>query len=178
MRFLESVLPKAGIGAEIGVHKGNFTPVLAGGRPAAAGCTSWTPGTGSAGEWDWGAGDRSTVNALTRIMKRLEVRAGGRLGGAAHRRRPRESCRAFAAGYFDWMYFDTTHTYEQTVEELALAAGLIKPDGIVCGDDWRDDPSHPALRRAPGGGGVLRRQRFPARSTRAPSTGSGRSGGR
>ncbi len=40
------------------------------------------------------------------------------------------------------MYFDTTHTYEQTVKELALAAALVRPEGIICGDDWRDDPSH------------------------------------
>ncbi len=26
--FLESILPKGGIGAEVGVHKGYFTPVL------------------------------------------------------------------------------------------------------------------------------------------------------
>jgi hypothetical protein len=56
----------------------------------------------------------------------------------------------FEEGYFDWMYFDTTHTYEQTVKELAMAAKLVKPDGIICGDDWRDDPSHPhyGVRRA------------------------------
>lgn len=148
VRFLESVLPKAGIGAEIGVHKGNFTPVLlAVARPRKLHIMD--PWYRLGRQWDWGAGDRSTVNALTRIMKRLEAElADGSV--VLHIGDDLEILPGFPAGYFDWMYFDTTHTYAQTVEELALAAGLIKPDGIVCGDDWRDDPSHPhyGVRRA------------------------------
>jgi hypothetical protein len=31
-----------------------------------------------------------------------------------------------------------------------MAAKLVKPDGIICGGDWRDDPSRPhyGVRRA------------------------------
>ena len=73
-------------------------------------------------EWNWGAGDRSTVNALTRIMKRLEAElAEGSV--VLHIGDDLEILPGFEAGYFDWMYFDTTHTYEQTVKELALARG-------------------------------------------------------
>ena len=141
VKFLESVLPKGGVGAEIGVHKGRFTPVLlAIAKPRKLHIMD--PWYHLGREWNWGAGDRSTVNALTRIMKRLEAElADGSV--VLHIGNDLEILPGFEAGYFDWMYFDTTHTYEQTVKELALAAGLIKPEGIVCGDDWRDDPSHP-----------------------------------
>jgi predicted O-methyltransferase YrrM len=56
----------------------------------------------------------------------------------------------FNKGSFDWMYFDTTHTYEQTVEELVLAQSLVRSGGFICGDNWRDDPTHPhyGVRRA------------------------------
>lgn len=139
--FLESVLPKGGVGAEIGVHKGHFTPVLiAVARPLRLHLVD--PWYHLGRWWDWGAGDRSTVNALTRIMKRFEAElAEGTV--VLHIGDDVDILPGFEDGYFDWMYFDTTHGYEQTARELVLAERLIKPDGVVCGDDWRDDARHP-----------------------------------
>ena len=100
-------------------------------------------------EWNWGAGDRSTVNALTQIMKRLEARlADGSV--VLHIGDDLEILPRFNEGLFDWMYFDTTHTYEQTVKELALAQSLVRSGGFICGDDWRDNTAHPhyGVRRA------------------------------
>ena len=37
---------------------------------------------------------------------------------------------------FDFIYIDTTHTYEQTLEELCLSAEVLSPDGLICGDDF------------------------------------------
>lgn len=122
------------------MHKGYFTPVLlAVTEPErlhiidpwyALGC-----------EWNWGVGDRSTVNALVRIMKRLEAElTEGRV--VLHVGDDLEILPRLEPGSFDWMYFDTTHTYEQTCKELRLAETLIKPEGLICGDDWRDDPAH------------------------------------
>lgn len=138
--FLESVLPKGGIGAEVGVHKGYFTSVLlAVAEPERLHIVD--PWYVLGREWNWGAGDRSTVNALTRIMKRLETElAEGRV--VLHIGDDLEILPDFEPGTFDWMYFDTTHTYEQTCKELRLAETLIKPEGLICGDDWRDDPAH------------------------------------
>ncbi len=140
VRFLEATLPKGGVGAEVGVHKGHFTPVLREiTRPATLHIVD--PWYHLGREWNWGAGDRSTVNALTRIMKRLE---GPLADGSVvlHIGDDLEILPRFEPGTFDWMYFDTTHSYEQTCKELRLAETLIKPDGIICGDDWRDDPKH------------------------------------
>jgi hypothetical protein len=41
--------------------------------------------------------------------------------------------------YFDWLYIDTTHQYEQTLRELELAAQKVKPDGYICGHDYTDN---------------------------------------
>jgi hypothetical protein len=43
----------------------------------------------------------------------------------------------------DWAYVDSTHYYEQTIEELTLLVAKIRPDGLVLGDDWRPDPGDP-----------------------------------
>ena len=45
--------------------------------------------------------------------------------------------------YFDWIYLDTTHTYEQTRLELQLLQKKVKPSGVIAGDDWQPDPAHP-----------------------------------
>jgi hypothetical protein len=45
--------------------------------------------------------------------------------------------------YFDWIYLDTTHAYEQTKLELQLLQKKVKPSGVIAGDDWQPDPSHP-----------------------------------
>lgn len=45
-------------------------------------------------------------------------------------------------GYFDWVYVDTSHTYEHTKRELALLDAKVKPNGLISGHDWREDPSH------------------------------------
>jgi hypothetical protein len=138
--FVGTVLPKGGVGAEVGVHKGFFTPVLLEvAEPRRLHIID--PWYVLGREWNWGAGDRSTVNALARIMKRFEAElAEGRL--VLHIGDDLEVLPRFEPGTFDWMYFDTTHAYEQTCKELRLAEALVKPDGVICGDDWRDDPAH------------------------------------
>lgn len=45
--------------------------------------------------------------------------------------------------HLDWAYLDTTHEYDQTARELQLLKQKVKPGGIIAGDDWRPDPSHP-----------------------------------
>jgi hypothetical protein len=44
--------------------------------------------------------------------------------------------------YFDWVYLDTSHTYDQTVSELQVITHKLKSGGLLLGDDWHDDPAH------------------------------------
>lgn len=37
---------------------------------------------------------------------------------------------------FDWVYIDTNHSYETTMEELKEASRIVKPGGLICGHDF------------------------------------------
>jgi hypothetical protein len=52
-----------------------------------------------------------------------------------------EILETFADGYFDWVYLDASHQYEDTVKELEVLSRKVKCDGIIAGDDWMDDPN-------------------------------------
>ena len=43
---------------------------------------------------------------------------------------------------FDWIYLDSSHLYEETLEELDIIEPKIKKNGILCGHDFRPDPNH------------------------------------
>lgn len=138
--FIESVLPKNGVGAELGVFKGEFSKIL------------WEfavpkklhlvdPWYKLAPEWNWADGDKSTVNALIRIIKyfRLQIEAGRVF---IHIDSDLEVLKKLPDGYFDWVYIDSSHDYEHTINELKILRLKMKPEGIISGDDWRPDQSH------------------------------------
>jgi predicted O-methyltransferase YrrM len=43
--------------------------------------------------------------------------------------------------YFDWVYLDTSHQYDHTLQELGLLKEKVRPGGVVMGDDWIVDPA-------------------------------------
>ena len=40
------------------------------------------------------------------------------------------------AGYLDWLYLDTSHTFEATTMELGAALRVVKSGGFICGHDY------------------------------------------
>lgn len=42
----------------------------------------------------------------------------------------------------DWVYLDTTHSYDDTLAELRAIARALADDGIIMGDDCQIDPAH------------------------------------
>jgi hypothetical protein len=42
----------------------------------------------------------------------------------------------FNAEYFDWIYIDTTHAYQLTIDELEAYRSKIKKGGIIAGHDY------------------------------------------
>ncbi|MBR9860806.1 class I SAM-dependent methyltransferase [bacterium] len=40
------------------------------------------------------------------------------------------------ANTLDWVYIDSDHGYETTLNELNAAAKVVKPDGLICGHDY------------------------------------------
>jgi hypothetical protein len=39
----------------------------------------------------------------------------------------------------DWVYLDSTHSYQGTKQELALLKRKLKDRGLILGDDWQDE---------------------------------------
>jgi hypothetical protein len=139
-RFFESHVNPHGIGAEIGVQKGFFSHViLDSAKPARLHLID--PWYLLGHEWPWATGSKSTTKALTNIITWFsrELSDGSVV---LHVGFDTEVLLQFEDGYFDWVYLDTSHTYEDTRRELAVLDGKIKAGGIILGDDWFSDPQH------------------------------------
>jgi hypothetical protein len=137
--FLRRVIPQGGVGAEIGVHKGEFTrSILEVARPATLHLID--PWYVFGKQWTWGDGDRSTMRALTAILGTYEEElVSGKLVlniGDDIKILP-----TFPDQYFDWVYLDSSHEYEHTLKELELLKIKVKADGVIAGDDWIEDPN-------------------------------------
>jgi hypothetical protein len=44
--------------------------------------------------------------------------------------------------YFDWVYLDSSHLYEDSLKELRIIRDKVKKDGLICGHDYRENPRH------------------------------------
>jgi hypothetical protein len=145
--FVANLLPRRGVGAEIGVFTGLFSTILLGGaRPRKMYFIDpWWKEYGSRYP-DWG---------FYTDHGRLSTAVAHRIASKRIRRYTQEN-RAevlveysttflpmVSDNYFDWIYIDSTHSYEGTRAELSALRTKLKSGGIVAGDDWQDDPAHP-----------------------------------
>jgi Methyltransferase domain len=144
-QFLLNYIPGNSVGAELGVFTGLFSSLLAKEKKIknVTFVDPWWEAFGdNYPEW-WGAytdyGRVKTHNAYE-LAKRRIFRAGlpGRVVVVSTssdwlNAQPDES--------LDWVYIDSTHTYEGTLEELQLLSRKLKDTGLILGDDWREDPN-------------------------------------
>lgn len=138
--FVNTFIPKSGVGAELGVLKGHFSPLLLSITKAKK-LHLIDPWYMLDSYWSWASGDQSTVNALINILKRFkrdieEKRITVHVGDDS------EVLKNFPDNYFDWVYIDSSHNYEHTKVELKILLQKVKQDGIIAGDDWRPDVTH------------------------------------
>lgn len=144
-RFLE-ILPKNSVGAELGVFKGLFTKELLHiVQPAKLHLVDpyWT----SYGEhFSWSSDETEQGTLKTRDAYDLAqaiVRGHDRSGVCEfHIEDDLVFLKRIDDAYFDWVYVDTSHTYEHTRLELELLDAKVKQDGLITGHDWREDPAH------------------------------------
>lgn len=138
---MRRILPKGGVAAELGVQKGDFTrELLEIADPERLHLVDLWYLLGK--EWHWGRGSRSTVAALKGILDKFEDElVSGRV--ALNIGDDVEVLATFPDRYFDWVYLDTLHAYEHTKRELEILKVKVKLHGIIAGDDWRLDPTHP-----------------------------------
>ena len=140
--FLEQVIPKHSVGAELGVYCGDFTRILLDVvQPTTLHLVDlWEL---LAPTWEhWGIQGPTTSEALTGVCQRYapEIVTGQ---VQVHEADDLLWLAGLEDNSLDWCYIDTAHTYEHCSAELPIAAQKVKPGGIICGDDWTGDPDHP-----------------------------------
>ena len=138
--FLDAVLPKRGVGAELGVFKGHLTPVLVDvAQPTRLYAVD--PWYRLDPSWTWARGHRSTALGLASALRRSHDAIDAGVVQICV-----EFDDAFLAALpdasLDWAYLDTTHQYDDTVRELDLLARKVRRGGVIAGDDWHSDPTH------------------------------------
>jgi hypothetical protein len=143
--FLLKRIPESSIGAEIGVFTGLFSSLLARNSKISR-VTFVDPWWKAFGERypDWGDytdhGRLATRSAYELAQRRI-FRSGlqNRIVEVAF---SYEWLESQPDRSLDWVYLDSSHTYEGTKRELALLDRKIKEDGIVMGDDWHIKRTH------------------------------------
>ena len=138
--FIQRYIPRKGVGAELGVLKGEFSKIL------------WKyaepqrlhlidPFYLLTSHWDWVDGDKSTVSAARKVLKNFqkEIEKGQII---VHIEDDLQVLKSFPDGYLDWVYLDSSHTYAHTLKELDLLKHKLNENGIICGDDWHSNVDH------------------------------------
>jgi hypothetical protein len=134
-RYLEH-LPKGGVGAEIGVFRGEFTPhILRVTRPRHLHLIDgWWELYGDRYP-DWGEytehGQLETRRAYAEARRRTD---GQKV--TFHVGDDLSVLPEFPNLYFDWVYLDSSHQYDHTLKELAILTRKVKL--VIMGDDWTD----------------------------------------
>jgi hypothetical protein len=137
-------LPKDAVCAEVGVFRGEFSRQIleiTGPRELHL-IDGWWELYGECFPAFWGEytlhGKLTTRQAYEDALERTEPY---RDITTIHVGNDMEILERFPDAYFDWVYLDSGHVYEDTLLELALLERKVKPTGIICGDDFTEDPS-------------------------------------
>jgi hypothetical protein len=141
---LLEILPRGSVGAEIGVHLGDFSDdILRIVAPARFYLVDpWEHFDTPAYKHAWyGGGAKGGQNEMDEryesvlVRFRREIDAGQVL---VHRGFSNDFGLTLPADHLDWVYIDGDHTYEFVKRDLELFFGKLKPGGHLIGDDYHD----------------------------------------
>jgi len=143
---LAKILPTGGVGAELGVFTGLFSAMLLDvARPRQMHFVDpWWKEFGATYP-NWGLytdqGKLGTRAAHAIAARRIKHHSNGadtniEVGYST------EFLLSKPDYYFDWVYLDSTHSYEGTRAELELLRTKVRPGGLIAGDDWHDREDH------------------------------------
>lgn len=123
---LLALLPKHGVVAELGVAAGDFSQQIFNiYQPAELHLVDV-----------WGS-ERYGEMLYSKVKAQFSANQGpARPIVSIHRQTSLDALQQFPDDYFDWIYIDTTHSYELTRDELRGYADKIKPNGIIAGHDY------------------------------------------
>jgi hypothetical protein len=144
-QFVLEMLPKGSIGAEIGVHLGDFSQrILDSVSPRELHLIDpWEYQASDTYKLAWyggGAkgGQRELDDRHSRVLKRFkqDIRAGR---VKVHRGYSTEILSQFPDRSLDWVYIDGNHMYDFVKQDLALSLRKVKPGGFITGDDYTEE---------------------------------------
>jgi SAM-dependent methyltransferase len=140
------IFPQESVGAELGVFKGEFTKdILQRVKPRELHLVDvWWTLFGDTYP-DWGEytnyGKLKTRDAM-KMAEQVVAESKWQPKVCFHVGNDVEYLETFPDAYFDWLYIDSSHEYEHTLQELDVANRKTKPNGIIAGDDWNDHIDH------------------------------------
>lgn len=131
-RDMVKLFPTNTVGAEIGVHRGDFAEIIWDSvKPRTMYLIDpWPSTTLLANGVDCVTGDEAFACVVRRFILQIQ---------AAKVVTVRQSCIRALAGLgriFNWMYLDTYHLYPDTLLELRACAASILPGGMLAGHDF------------------------------------------
>lgn len=143
-RFVLDMLPRASIGAEIGVHQGDFSEaileVVAPSRLHLIDPWKHEPSPlyqralyGGRAEHGQDQMDERHAGVLARFDD--EIRAGQVV---VHRGQSADALAALPDDSLDWVYIDGNHLYEFVALDLELSLRKTRPGGLITGDDYAE----------------------------------------
>ncbi|HUP83218.1 MAG TPA: class I SAM-dependent methyltransferase [Candidatus Limnocylindria bacterium] len=138
-RWLLERLPKASVGAEIGVWQGDFSAaILDVVQPRLLHLID--PWQRASDESHSGAlFDRPQAD-LDGIAELVQARFAKRIAAGhvvIHRATSAAAATELGRASLDWAYVDGDHAYEAVQGDLATYAKVVRPGGFVAGDDYR-----------------------------------------
>ena len=142
-RTLLDRLPTKSSGAEVGVWKGEFSArLLKHLRPRTLHLIDpWSFQPEIPNSWYGGASATSQQDMDT-IYEGVRARFSGAIDKGVvhlHRTEAHSAAAEIDAVSLDWVYLDGDHRYEAVRDELVLYASLVKPGGIIAGDDYHGE---------------------------------------
>ena len=117
-------LPQEGVVAELGVDNGDFSQqIFDTNRPEVLHLVD---------KWSGVRYHEGKCLAVTEKFKK-EIESGQVV---IHRKLSTEAAADFSDSSLDWVYIDTSHSYEVTRDELLIYSEKVKPGGILAGHDY------------------------------------------
>ncbi len=143
-RFLLDMVPEHAVGAEIGVHIGDFSAeILRTTSPRELHLidpwehqksdvykSAWYGGQAKSGQTEM---DERFANVGKRFDEQVQA---GRV--IIHRGFSTDILDQFSDAYFDWIYIDGNHLYDYVKKDLQVSFQKTKPGGLITGDDYAE----------------------------------------
>jgi len=132
-------VPHGGVGAEVGVWRGDFAEaLLAETAPRQLHLVDpWRFQSGPEySEASYGGKLATSQADMDELFGLVCARFADDDRVVVHRGTSREVAHAIRAGALDWVYLDAEHWYESVRDDLASWAPKVKAGGLVMGDDY------------------------------------------